>query len=302
MTTLTEFSKVNDQFNQSIMKILVTGSDGQLGSEIKDIAVCCHGFDFLFTDKDQLDVTDYQQVLDTLQKNKIDCIVNCAGYTAVDKAEEERAAARLLNTTAVGHLARAAASLGALLIHVSTDYVFNGKGYRPYTEDDIPVPASMYGKTKLEGEDEIIRHAGRAAIIRTSWLYSAHGANFVKTILNKAMAGDELKVVFDQVGSPTYAADLAQTILDIIPELSAKKKVDIYHYSNEGVASWFDFAKAIVEIKGIDCKITPILTKEIQSKAPRPHYSLLDKSRIKKDFGLQIPHWRESLGRCLQRL
>ena len=285
-----------------MMNILVTVSNGQLGSEIRDIAVGYPDFRFFFTDKDQLDITNEEKVMAYLKKNMVDCLINCAGYTNVEKAEEERDAAMLLNARAARHLAIATARTGALLVHVSTDYVFEGKSYRPYTEGDMTNPKTIYGKSKLDGEVEVIINAVRALIIRTSWLYSAHGSNFVKTILRKAAAGDELRVVFDQTGTPTYAADLARAILEIVPRVPPQAKTEIYNYSNEGVASWYDFALAVAEMKGIGCQITPILTKEITSAATRPHYSVLDKSRIKKEFGLTIPHWRDGLARCIQRL
>lgn len=284
------------------MTILVTGSNGQLGSEIKDIAIRYPDYQFIYTDKDELDVTDADQILKFLKKNKVECLINCAGYTAVENAEEDKANATLLNATAPKYLAAATAKVGALMIHISTDYVFEGKQFRPYTEGDTAIPRTIYGKTKLDGEIEVIFNAKRALIFRTSWLYSAHGQNFVKTVIGKAGKDDELRVVFDQIGTPTYAADLARAILDIIPKVSPKIRSEIYNFSNEGVASWYDFARAIVELKGFDCKVTPILSKEIQTKAIRPHYSVLDKSRIKKDYHIDIPHWRESLKQCLARM
>ncbi len=284
------------------MNILVTGSDGQLGSELKDLAVAYPDYTFFFTDKEQLDVTDQEQVQRYVKKHAIECLINCAGYTAVEGAEENQAQASLINATSAKFLAVASAKVGALMIHVSTDYVFDGKQFRPYTEGDTANPKTVYGKTKLDGEIEVIFNAKKALIIRTSWLYSTHGINFVKTVINKAQTEEELRVVFDQVGSPTYAADLARTILDVIPRVPAKIRSEIYNYSNEGVASWFDFAKSIIDLKNLDCRVTPILSKDIQTKAQRPHYSLLDKSKIKKDFDIVIPHWRDSLKRCVELL
>ncbi len=284
------------------MNILVTGSDGQLGSELKDLAVAYPDYTFFFTDKDQLNVTDQEQVHKYLKQHAIKCLINCVGYTSVDGAEEDQVQATLLNATSAKYLAAATSKVGALMIHVSTDYVFDGKQFRPYTEGDTANPKTVYGKTKLDGEIEVIFNAKKALIIRTSWLYSTHGINFVKTVINKAKTEKELRVVFDQVGSPTYAADLARAILDIIPQVPAKIRSEIYNYSNEGVASWFDFAKSIIELKNLDCRVTPILSKDIQTKAQRPHYSLLDKSKIKKDFGIVIPHWRESLKKCVELL
>lgn len=284
------------------MNILVTGSDGQLGSELKDLAPAYPDYHFFFTDKAQLDVTEEEKVYKFLKKNGISCLINCVGYTAVDRAEENRNDAMLLNATATKYMAAATARVGAMMIHVSTDYVFDGHGFKPYSEGDTANPKTIYGKTKLDGEIEVIFNARRAIIIRTSWLYSRHGQNFVKTVLTKARGGNELRVVFDQIGTPTYAADLARSILDIIHQVPAKVRAEVYNYSNEGVASWYDFAKAIVDIKGIDCQITPILSKDIQTAAKRPPYSVLDKSRIKKEYGLVIPHWRESLEKCLALL
>lgn len=285
-----------------LMNLLVTGSNGQLGSELKALAVGYPSYRFIFTDKEELDITNAEQVHKFFKKNKVECLVNCAGYTAVENAEEDKDSATLLNATAVRHLAEASAKTGALMIHISTDYVFEGKQFRPYTEGDTANPKTIYGKTKFDGEIEVIFNAKRALIIRTSWLYSSFGQNFVKTVLEKARKENELRVVFDQIGTPTYAADLARAILDVIPKVPLKIRAEVYNFSNEGVASWFDFAKAIIDIKGIDCQVVPILSKDIQTRAIRPHYSVLDKTRIKKDFGLVIPHWRESLGRCLEKL
>ncbi len=284
------------------MNILVTGSNGQLGSEFEDLAVSYPDYSFFFTDKDQLDATDQEQIKKFLKKNSIGCIINCVGYTAVDRAEDDQAQATLLNATAAKYLAAASAKSGALMIHVSTDYVFDGKQNRPYTEGDTANPKTVYGKTKLDGEIEVIFNAKRALIIRTSWLFSAHGLNFVKTVINKAQTEDELRVVFDQVGTPTYASDLARAILDIIPKVPPRVRAEIYNYSNEGVASWYDLAKAVIDLKQFDCRVVPILSKDINSKAQRPLYSLLDKSKIKRDFGLEIPHWMDSLRECIALL
>lgn len=284
------------------MNILVTGANGQLGSELKDLALQYPSFHMVFTDKEELDVTDEEKVYKFLKKNGINCLINCVGYTAVDQAEDHRDDAMLLNATAARYLAAATARVNALMVHVSTDYVFDGHGFRPYSEGDTANPKTIYGKTKLDGEIEVIFNARRAIIIRTSWLYSRYGQNFVKTVLSKAREEHKLRIVFDQIGTPTYAADLAGAILDMIPRVPDKVRGEVYNYSNEGVASWYDFAKAIVDMKDIDCEITPILSKEIQTKALRPHYSVLDKSRIKREYGLVVPHWRDSLERCLALL
>lgn len=284
------------------MNILVTGSNGQLGSDLKDLSVSYPSYQFIFTDKEELDITQADVVQKFLKKRKVECVINCAGYTAVENAEDDKDGATLLNATAVRYLSEATAKTGALMIHISTDYVFDGKHFRPYTEQDTANPKTVYGKTKFDGEIEALFNARRALIIRTSWLYSSHGNNFVKTVIDKARKDDELRVVFDQTGTPTYAADLAKAILDVIPKVPPRIRAEVYNYSHEGVASWYDFAKAIIDLKGIDCKITPILSKDIQTKAIRPHYSVLDKTRIKKDFGVVIPHWRDGLVRCLKNL
>jgi dTDP-4-dehydrorhamnose reductase len=284
------------------MNILVTGSNGQLGSELRDLGPAYPDFRFFFTDKEDLDVTSGDAVYKYLKKNDIGCLINCVGYTAVDLAEDDREGAALLNTAAAKSMAEATARTHALMVHVSTDYVFEGKGFRPYTENDTASPRTIYGKTKLEGEIEVIFNAKRSVIIRTSWLYSSHGSNFVKTILGKAATEKELRVVYDQVGTPTYAADLARAILHMIPRLPSRVRGEIYNYSNEGVASWFDFAKAILDFSGADCRLLPVLTKDIEAAAARPHYSVLNKDRIKREFGLDIPYWRDSLKACLGKL
>ena len=284
------------------MNILITGSNGQLGSEFQELAAGYPAFRFFFTDKDDLDVTSGEAIYKYIKKNQVNCLINCVGYTAVDRAEDDRAAASLLNTAAAKFMAEATARAGVLMVHISTDYVFEGKGFRPYTENDTASPKTIYGKTKLEGEIEVIFNAKKALIIRTSWLYSSHGNNFVKTILKKAHSEKELRVVFDQIGTPTYARDLAGVILAMIPRLPAKMRTEVYNFSNEGVASWYDFAKAIVDHGKLDCKLIPVLSRDIQAPAIRPHFSVLDKSRIKRDFGVDIPHWHDSLLECLEKI
>lgn len=284
------------------MNILVTGSEGQLGSEIRNLEKEYKNNTFFFTDKNELDITKEEAIGKFFKANKIEVLINCAGYTAVDKAEGDKPQAMLINATAVKYLAQACAKSNALMIHISTDYVFEGKSFKPYTENDTASPKSIYGKTKLDGEIEVIFNAKRALIFRTSWLYSSYGKNFVKTIAEKAKTTKELRVVFDQIGTPTYAADLAKAILDIVPKVPSKIRSEIYNYSNEGVTSWYDFAQAIVDIKNIDCKIEPILSKDFPTEAARPFYSVLNKSRVKKDFGITIPHWRKSLEICLAKL
>jgi dTDP-4-dehydrorhamnose reductase len=284
------------------MNILVTGSQGQLGSELQDLASAYPKYKFFFTDVKELDITNEDQIARFVKVNKIETIINCAAYTAVDKAESEKQQAMLVNATAVKYLAQVCGKSNVLLIHFSTDYVFEGKSFKPYTENDTASPKSIYGKTKLDGEIEVIFNAKRALIFRTSWLYSAYGNNFVKTILEKGKTSKELKVVFDQIGSPTYAGDLAKAVLDILPKVPSKIRTEIYNFANEGVASWYDLAQAIVEIKKFDCKIEPVLSKDYPTDAQRPFYTVLNKSRIKKDFGITIPYWRSSLEKCLEKL
>lgn len=283
------------------MKILVTGSKGQLGNELKELSDEFPQFEFLYTDLAELDITDASKVDKFFAANKLDAIINCAAYTAVDKAETDETFAYLINATAAGILARSAAKYKALLIHISTDYVFDGTACTPYKEDDNTNPVSAYGRTKFAGEQEVQMHAANALIIRTSWLYSAFGNNFIKTILKYGKERGLLNIVFDQVGTPTYARDLARTILTIIPQAAKNGGIEFYHYSNEGVASWYDFAKAIVEISGIVCILNPIGTEDYPLPANRPFYSVLNKSKLKDKFKVEIPYWRDSVKHCLQR-
>lgn len=282
--------------------ILVTGANGQLGKEIRQLAPLYPVLQFLFTDIDELDITNEQTVATIVKDNGIDCILNCAAYTAVDKAEQEPDIAFLVNAGAAGNLARVAAATNCLLIHVSTDYVFSGTACKPYTESDPTAPVGIYAKSKLAGEEAVRTYAKRALIIRTSWLYSEYGHNFVKTIIKYGKERGMLKVVADQTGTPTYAGDLAHAILKILSVKEDLKGVSLYHYSNEGVASWYDFAVAIIEFTGIPCKIQPITTAEYPLPAPRPWYSVLDKSAIRSTFGIDIPYWRDSVKYCLERI
>ena len=284
------------------MKILVTGSNGQLGNEIRLLAKEYPNFDFIYTDIDELDITNPEKVNEFFSACYPQVIINCAAYTAVDKAESDESTAYLINATAVENLAKSAASFGALLVHVSTDYVFDGKTYIPYDESDKTNPKSAYGRTKLAGEEAVIRYAGKAVIIRTSWLYSAFGNNFVKTMIKYGSERDGLNVVYDQVGTPTYAKDLAKAILDILPSALLKSGVDLFHYSNEGVASWYDFAKVVITLSSITCDIKPILTKDYPLPAQRPCFSVLNKSKIKEMYNIQIPYWSDSVKDCIQRL
>ncbi len=285
-----------------MINILVTGSNGQLGNEIRFFANQYPDYHFVFTDVAELDITEYQQIDSFFKENNFNFVINCAAYTAVDKAEQEIEIARYINVNAVKYLSQIAKKHHAFLIHVSTDYVFNGKNHKPYSEEDVICPTSAYGKTKAEGETEVRNYAEKAIIIRTSWLYSSYGNNFVKTILKYGKERGKLNVVFDQIGTPTYAADLAKAILEIIPQLHSKSTIDTYHFSNEGVSSWYDFAKEIVELSSIDCIINPIETKDYPLPAPRPHFSVLDKSKIKKEFHIDIPYWKDSLKKCLKLL
>lgn len=278
--------------------ILVTGANGQLGSELRKI-----GFSALdevfYTDVAELDITDYAAVEKFVKDKEIDTIINCAAYTAVDKAEEEPQLAAKINTEAVTNLARAAAKEGCLLIHISTDYVFDGTGTKPYSEKDKPCPVSVYGKTKLAGEEAILKSRCFHIIIRTAWLYSSFGNNFVKTILRLATERTEINVVSDQVGSPTYAGDLAAAIVAIMDNEERIEHEGIYHYSNEGVCSWYDFAAEIVRLSGKECRVKPVTTAEYPTKTQRPAYSVLDKSKIKKTFGIEIPAWKDALAKMM---
>lgn len=282
-----------------MISVLITGSNGQVGNEIRDFILndegVISGFEFYFTDRHILDITDSDAVESYCMKNNIEVIVNCAAYTAVDKAEEDAVTADRVNHLAVKNLAQIAKNNNIKLIHVSTDYVFDGKNYKPYVETDSTNPLSVYGKTKLDGEKSMQEiNPENSIIIRTSWVYSSYGNNFVKTMRRLGRERDTLSVIFDQVGTPTYAKDLAESILEIIPQIK-NEKVEIYHYSNEGVLSWYDFAKEIMRMLNIDCQINPIETKEYPTPAVRPHYSLLNKSKIKKEYNIVIPYWKDSL-------
>ncbi|HSO85723.1 MAG TPA: dTDP-4-dehydrorhamnose reductase [Draconibacterium sp.] len=287
------------------MKILVTGAYGQLGNEINCLTASCPDWQFVFTDIDSLDITSKNALEIWFQNNKPNYIINCAAYTAVDKAESDAETAEKVNTQAPKLLAKQAKKFGIKLIHVSTDYVFDGKSFIPYSEDAKVNPQSIYGETKLQGEQNCFEENPDTIIIRTSWLYSAFGNNFVKTMLRLGKERGQLNVVFDQVGTPTYAADLAGAILDII-SISVKNPEKfvpgIYHYSNEGVASWYDFAKAVFEISGVNCKVDPVLSDQFPTAAKRPNYSVLNKSKIKNGFGITVPYWRDSLKICVERL
>lgn len=284
------------------MKILVTGSNGQLGQKLRQLSQRYTDHDFIFTDIQELDITNRNSVDEFFLDTKPEAVINCAAYTAVDKAETDPSLAFELNGTSVGYLALNASKAGAIFIHISTDYIFDGTKSTPYTEEDVPNPKSAYAESKYQGELETLKFASRGIIFRTSWLYSEFQNNFVKTIINKGSERGHLNVVYDQVGTPTYAGDLAEAILNILPALKNHNGVEIYHYSNEGVASWYDFAKAIVEFTGIKCTINPILTIDFPLPAVRPAFSVMDKTRFRKQFGIEIPYWRESLRECIKRI
>ncbi|NPD92611.1 dTDP-4-dehydrorhamnose reductase [Xylanibacter muris] len=282
------------------MNILITGCNGQLGNEIQLLERDWPRHKFFNTDAADLDITDKQAVDDYIVGNRIDGVVNCAAFTAVDKAETEKELCASINTFAPAGLAEAMERCGGWIIHISTDYVFDGHAHVPYTENDIPSPDSVYGSTKLAGEIEVSRKCSRSMIIRTAWLYSAFGNNFVKTMLRLGKERNEMGVVFDQIGTPTYARDLAVAIMTAIDKGIVP---GIYHFSNEGAISWYDFTKAIHRIAGItSCNVRPIHTSEYPTSANRPAYSVLDKTKIKRTYGLTIPYWEEALCHCMERL
>ena len=282
------------------MNILVTGSNGQLGNEIRLLASENKHHTFFFTDVEELDITNKTALLEYSKTNRIEVIINCAAYTAVDRAESDEDVARLINALAVLNLGEVAAELGARIIHVSTDYVFNGKAFIPYKETDQPDPVSAYGRTKLEGEQLLQQSCSDAVIIRTAWLYSEFGNNFVKTMLRLGRERDRLNVVYDQIGSPTYAGDLAQAIMNIV---NADRWIGgIYHFTNEGVCSWYDFTLAIHQLACIHCEVKPITSDQYPTPTERPHYSVLDKQKIKETYRIYIPHWHEALQRCLNNM
>lgn len=280
------------------MNILVTGANGQLGNEMRVVAAEQKQLVYHFTDVAELDICNEQAVERFVAENAIDCIVNCAAYTNVNKAEEDAVLCDKLNHLAPANLARVAAKYRIGLVHVSTDYVFNGEHHVPYREDDATCPNSVYGTTKLAGEEAIRTIHSEAVIIRTAWLYSSFGNNFVKTMLRLGKEREELGVVFDQIGTPTYARDLARAIQHII---GSDVVPGIYHYSNEGVCSWYDFTKAIFDLAGIStCCLKPLHTDEYPTPAARPHYSALDKTKIKQTYGVEVPHWIDSLRECMK--
>ena len=282
------------------MRILITGCNGQLGNEMQLLEKENPQHSYYNTDVAELDITDEAAIVKFVEDNEIDGIVNCAAYTAVDKAEDNQELCRKLNTVAPGYLAAAVEKRGGWMIQISTDYVFDGTNHTPYTEDEPTCPNSVYGSTKLEGEQAAQKGCKRTMIIRTAWLYSTFGNNFVKTMIRLGKEKPELGVIFDQIGTPTYARDLAVAIFAAINQGVVP---GIYHFSNEGVISWYDFTKAIHRIAGITtCHVRPLHTAEYPTPANRPHYSVLDKTKIKQTYNLEIPYWEESLAQCIAKL
>ena len=290
------------------MNILVTGANGQLGTEIRNLSEGM-GHHFIFSDVNEvpgcetvyLDITNLDAIRIVCRSENVHVIINCAAYTDVAKAEDDIDFAALLNHTAPGHLAQAAREIGATMIHISTDYVFHGDASIPYREDDEPHPLGVYGVTKLQGEEAVRQSGCKYLIFRTAWLYSPSGKNFVKTVRRLTAEKPEMKCVFDQVGTPTYAADLAALILKVIAD-GRLDATGTYHFTNEGVISWYDFAKAIASLSGHVCDIRPCHSDEFPSKAERPHFSVLDKTKVKETFGVEIPYWLDSLKECIKRL
>ena len=282
------------------MNILITGCNGQLGNEIQLLQAQYAQHTWLNTDVNELDITDKAAIERFVEANEIDGIVNCAAYTAVDKAESDPQLARKLNADAPAFLAEAVAKRGGWMVQVSTDYVFNGTKHTPYVETDESCPNSVYGQTKLEGEQAVSKLCPNTMIIRTAWLYSEFGNNFVKTMIRLGREREQLGVIFDQVGTPTYAHDLAMVIMTAI---DSGIKPGVYHFSNEGVTSWYDFTKSIHRLSGINtCQVSPLHTAEYPTPACRPAYSVLDKTKIKDVYGIEIPHWEESLAKCIAKL
>ena len=287
------------------MKVLITGSNGQLGSEIKELASDYENLECIFRDLPELDICDTETLTTIISDQHINAVINCAAYTAVDKAEENPEIAVQVNVKGVLNLVNTLEKVDGKLIHISTDYVFDGNHSQPYKESDPVSPVGVYGETKRAGELAVIKADIDGIVIRTSWLYSAYGNNFVKTMLRLGNERDELGVIFDQVGTPTNASDLAKTCLDILSNKTTEKisaKGKIYHFSNEGVASWYDFAIAIMDLGKVDCHLKPIETKDYPTPAKRPHFSVLNKTKIKTDFEVEIPYWRDSLAVCVSKL
>ncbi|HFU75255.1 MAG TPA: dTDP-4-dehydrorhamnose reductase [Arcobacter sp.] len=286
--------------------ILVTGANGQLGLEIQNIvnrmdAENLKNVNYFFTSKNTLDITDKDSIAKFVNNNKINIIINTAAYTLVDNAETNLINANKVNNLAVGYLAEIAQENGIKLIHVSTDYVYDGNSNKPYAESDLTNPKNNYGRTKLDGENALrVINPKNSIIIRTSWVYSSFGKNFVNTILHLAGKNNELRIIYDQIGSPTYARDLAQVVLSIMFKIACEN-VEIYHYSNDGISSWYDFAYEIIKFTKLDCSLIPINSREYKQTAKRPLYTVISKDKIKQTFGVDIPHWKDSLEDCLKQ-
>ena len=287
------------------MKVLVTGSNGQLGSEIYELSSNYSKLEFVFKDLPDLNICNKEKLINIIEIDKIDLVINCAAYTEVDKAEKNFKISEQVNAIGVQNLINALEKVNGKLIHISTDYVFDGTNSEPYNETDHVNPLGVYGKTKRDGELFVINSVIDSIIIRTSWLYSSFGNNFVKTMHRLGNEKKNLSVISDQIGTPTYARDLAKVCLDII-SISENKRISdkgkVYHYSNEGVASWYDFAIAIMDLSKSNCKVKAIQTTDYPTNAKRPHYSVLNKTKIKNDFKIEIPHWKESLKDCINKL
>lgn len=288
------------------MKLLITGANGQLGLSVKKVAEHFPDLSFIYTDQAELDITNYDAIHALIQKEKVEGIINCAAYTAVDKAEEQADLAFLINENGPLNLAKACKETGCILLHISTEYVFSGEGFRPYLTNEVTNPASVYAKSKAAGEAAILNINPDGWIVRTSWLYSEFGQNFVKTMLRLGKEREQLNVIADQIGSPCYATDLALALLKMMQKGSDNSGeingLLIYHYANTGCASWFDFTKAIMEIGDLRCSITPIPTEMYPLPAPRPFYSVLNTESTARDFGISIPYWRDSLRKCIEKL
>ena len=283
-------------------RILITGCNGQLGKTLQELSNEFPDHQFYFTDIENLDITNLSSIRSYLKEHQISVIINAAGYTAVDKAEDETALAYLVNMTAVQNLATAAKELNSLLVHISTDYVFDGESSVPYKTTDQPHPISIYGKSKLAGEEEILKVGGRSVIIRISWLYSLYGNNFVKTMLRLSKKNGEIKVVSDQWGSPTNAMDLSRVIMQIVTSEKEISQPTIYHYSNAGKTNWYEFTKKILDLSESQCKLAAISTSEYATKAKRPKFSLFDHTKIIKEYAITIPKWEESLQRDIEKI
>lgn len=280
--------------------ILITGSHGQLGNEMQQASTRFPAFNYIYTDVEDLDICDKTALNAFVKANHVDVIVNCAAYTAVDKAEDDAALCFKINADAVRNIGEVARENSLKVVHISTDYVFDGTNYMPYIEDQLVCPSSVYGKSKLAGENALFESCDQVVVIRTAWLYSSFGNNFVKTMMKLGTKSDFINVIYDQIGTPTYAADLANAILQVLSHESFVP--GIYHFSDEGVCSWYDFTKSIHRIAGITCNVHPIETKDYPARTPRPHYSVLNKAKIKSTYGIVIPHWEESLVKCIEIL